>query len=619
MEHESFEDPQVASVMNTHFINIKVDREERPDVDQVYMNAVQLMTGSGGWPLNVVALPDGRPVWGGTYFPKGNWLEALEQIARLYEKQPEKLEEYAEKLTRGIRSMNLLPDPDEESVISKELIKEAVQQWSTRFDNQKGGTRSAPKFMLPNNYHFLLRYAHQTKDEQLMEFVDHTLTKISYGGVYDHVGGGFSRYSTDVKWHVPHFEKMLYDNAQLVSLYADAYQLTKNPWYKTVVYETLEFVDKELTGPNGEFYSSLDADSKTPQGELEEGAYYVWTKEELQNILKQEYELFAEVYNVNSYGHWEDGHYVLIRKNSYEDISEKYTIAEKELILKIENWKNLLKKERAKRDKPRLDDKTLTSWNALMCKGYSDAYRVFGEASFLQKALKNADFLKKQQLKEDFSLYHSYKQNKSTINGYLEDYAFVIEVFIALYQNTFDAKWLTLAEKLLSYTLHHFKNESNPLLYFTSDQDPKLVSKTIEYNDNVIPASNSVMAKNLYLLSHYFAKSEFYEASKKMAEAIVPSIKNYPSGFSNWLDLLLTFTYPFYEIVIAGKELEQKIKKLNTHYIPNKLVAGASINSENQVLLKNRFNDEETFIYICENNVCKIPVKSIEKALLLIN
>ena len=429
--------------------------------------------------------------------------------------------------------------------------------------------------------------------------------------------GGFSRYSTDNKWHVPHFEKMLYDNAQLVSLYSDAFLLTKDPWFKDVVYETLEFVSRKLTNPEGAFYSSLDADSKNITGELEEGAFYVWKKEELKKLLNEEYTLFAEYYNINSYGFWEKDNYVLIKKESDQKFTEKHKIDPKKLHQKIKRWKSILHREREKRSNPRLDDKTLTSWNALMLKGYLDAYRVFGEQKFLDAALKNAIFIKSKQLNKDYSLFHNYKNGKSTINGYLEDYAIVIEAFITLYQNTFDPEWLEISKQLTEYTLAHFFNTDKNIFYFTSDQDLELITRTIEYSDNVIPASNSIMAKNLFLLSYYFDKSSYKEISEKMLHNIQPQINSYASGYSNWLDLMLNFSFDYYELAITGEDANIKLKEINETYIPNKLVAG-DIKESESALLKNRFVEDKTLLYLCINNACKYPVENTNEVIQLL-
>ena len=611
MEHESFEDSLVAQTMNSKFVNIKVDREERPDVDQVYMNAVQLMTGSGGWPMNVIALPDGRPVWGGTYFKKEQWLDALEQISSIYEKDPQKLYDYADKLEQGIKALDVITVNTNEATFEREFIEDAVEKWSKMFDHREGGLKRSPKFMMPNNYHFLLRYAYQNEDEKLQEFVNLTLTQMAYGGVYDQLGGGFSRYATDINWHVPHFEKMLYDNGQLVSLYADAYLITKNELYKSVIEESLDFVQREMTTENGAFYSSLDADSDTPSGELEEGTYYVWQKEELETNLKADYKLFADYYNINNYGFWEKENYVLIRKDDDASIIKKYDITTEILAEKKANWKQILLEIRNKRAKPRLDDKSLTSWNALMLKGYLDAYRVLGTSDYLNSAITNANFILQNQLREDGGLNHNYKDNKSTINGYLEDYATTIDAFINLYENTLDESWLETSRDLTNYALDHFLDEKSKMFYFTSDEDVDLVSRSIEYRDNVIPASNSIMAKNLFKLAHYYHNEYYAKTATQMLNNIKPEISEYGSGYSNWLDLMLNYTHPYYEIAISGKRANSKLTELNTHFIPNKIIAGSTTQSE-LPLLKNRFVEDNTLIYVCVNSACKLPVREIK-------
>ena len=617
MEHESFEDSLVAQTMNSNYISIKVDREERPDIDQVYMNAVQLMTGRGGWPMNVIALPDGRPVWGGTYFKKDQWIDALNQISKVYKESPEKLYEYADKLEEGIKSIDIVSLNKDEAIFEIDFIDKTVKKWSRQFDNREGGMNRSPKFMMPNNYHFLLRYAYQNDDEKLQDFVNLTLTKMAYGGVFDQIGGGFSRYSTDIVWHVPHFEKMLYDNAQLVSLYADAYLITKNELYKDVIEETLEFTKRELTAPNGVFYSSLDADSYTEEGKLEEGAFYVWEKETLKTLINTDYEIFSDYYNINNYGLWENGNYVLIRKDADDGILKKHSLTLKELKEKKEQWKSILFAEREKRDKPRLDDKTLTSWNALMLKGYVDAYRVLGDKSYLDSAIKNANFIINTQLRGDGGLYHNYKNGKSTINGYLEDYATTIEAFITLYENTLEQKWLRSSKDLANYTLDHFFDDQSKMFYFTSNEDASLVTRNIEYRDNVIPASNSIMAKNLFKLSHYFDNEAYFKTATTMLNNIYPEIESYSSSYSNWLDLMLNYTNDYYEIAIVGDEVLEKIKNLNNTYIPNKLIVGSQ-NESDLPLLKNRYIPNKTLIYVCVNKACKFPVTQVDEAIKLI-
>ncbi len=618
MEHESFEDSTVAAIMNKDYINIKIDKEERPDVDQVYMSAVQLMTKSGGWPLNVVALPDGRPVWGGTYFPKDDWMAALGQIQKIYKDDPSKLEEYAGQLSKGMELVGLVKPNENDIHFVSEALEKGVDLWSQKFDYDKGGLTGAPKFMMPTNYHFLLRYAHQTEDKDLMKYVIHTLDQISYGGVYDHVGGGFSRYSVDEKWHVPHFEKMLYDNGQLVSLYSDAYLVTKNPWYKQLIEETLGFVERELLNDDGAFYSTLDADSLNSEGQLEEGAFYAWQEDELKDLLSEDYPLFQDYYNINPYGLWEKEHYVLIRKDSDQDFIKKHQLTMDAFLIKQKQWKQLLQDTRSKRSRPRLDDKTLTSWNGLMLKGYVDAYRVFGTDHFLEIALKNARFIVDKQLSNEGQLWHTYKDGKSTINGYLEDYAIVIDAFLSLYQNTGNEKWLVYSEKMAVYVQDHFYDEKSQLYFFTSNKDTALVTRNIEYSDNVIPASNSILAKDFFILSHLLSDRSYYERAEKMLHNIQPNFEEYPSGYSNWMDLQLSFVKPYYECVVTGNDAKSKVKDLQKIYIPNKLIAQTTKLSENP-LFKGRFNDEKTHIFICENNACKFPVTEVTEALKLMN
>jgi len=614
MEHECFEDEEVAAIMNQNFINIKVDREERPDIDQVYMNAVQLITGKGGWPLNCITLPDGRPIWGGTYFPKKNWINALTQLAELYAETPEKAIDYAEKLTEGVKNSDLIPFNNTTEGFSTEDLKSAVAEWKQTMDFDLGGRRGAPKFPMPNNYQFLLRYAIQSEDNEILNYVNTSLTNMALGGIYDQIGGGFARYSVDKKWHVPHFEKMLYDNGQLVSLYAEAYQATKNELYKNTVYQTLQFIEREQTSSEGAFYSSLDADSNNKEGKLEEGAFYVWTKEELKSILKNDFELFSDYYNVNNYGFWEHDNYVLIRKDNIAAILNNHAISISELEAKVTFWQKVLLKERNKKDKPRLDDKSLTSWNALMLKGYINAYTAFNEQHFLDVAIKNATFIYSKQLQASGNLNHNYKNGKSTINGYLEDYATVIDAYIALYEATFNETWLNTAKQLTDYTFDHFYDTERAMFYFTSNEDPNLITRKMEIEDNVIPASNSIMARNLFKLSHYYSNSYYLKVSKQMLANVKDRTQKYGSGFSNWLQLMADFSGDYYEIAISGENAFEKLHELNENYIPNKLIAG-SIKNSKLPLMEGRYNESETYIYICVDGACKLPESDTEKAL----
>lgn len=608
MEHQSFEDEKVAQIMNDLFVCIKVDREERPDIDQVYMAAVQIMTGQGGWPLNCFTLPDGRPLYGGTYFPKEKWISALINLADLWKNEPEKCLQYAHELTQGVQQIErVIPDFTDTEIL-QQLPDRAWQGWSERIDTTEGGPNRAPKFPLPNNYLFLLRYYHLSKNESAFRHVSLTLDKIAMGGINDHVGGGFARYSTDMLWKVPHFEKMMYDNGQLVSLYSEAYDLTKNEFYLDTVRETLQWVSREMTSPEGAFYSALDADS-----EGEEGKFYVWKKEELQTVLREEFGLFADVYSVNSIGFWEHDNYVLMMRESHAGLASKHGISVQELKERMSKAKMLLLSERSKRVRPGLDDKILTSWNAIMLRGYVDAWKVTEDPEYLLAAKKNANFISEKQIKPDGTLWHSYKNGRSTINGFLEDYAFVIDAFIALYQTDFDETCLSRARTLCTVALEKFHDSGSPLLYFTSSDDPKLITRKHEISDNVIPASNSVMARNLFYLGKYFGNEEWLQRSAEMLKCVEQEMMDYGPGYSNWLILALHRVYPSREVAIVGKAVDKTATGLRKHYLPNAIFAGSTGQSVVPIL-RDRLTEGKTLIYVCENNTCGLPVEDVEQA-----
>ncbi len=613
MEHESFEDIEVAQIMNSNFISIKIDREERPDIDAVYMKAIQIMTGSGGWPLNIVALPDGRPVWGGTYFKKNEWINSLEQLQEFYLSNPEKMIEYAEKMQEGLQSINIVVNKNQKENLSQELLLPLLEKWKKSFDLEFGGMARAPKFMMPNNYQFLMRYGYQNNDQQLLDFVDLTLTKMAFGGLFDTVDGGFSRYSVDIKWHVPHFEKMLYDNGQLVSLYADAYKLSQNPLYKEVIEKTLAFVSRELTNKEGGFYCAFDADSLNAENHLEEGAFYVWTKAELQAILKEDFALFSIVFNCNAFGFWENDNYVLIQNKTLEQIANEQNIAVSDLNSKKKNWEKLLFIAREKRNKPRLDDKSLTSWNAIMLKGFVDAYKALNEQNYLDIALLNAQFLIKNQWTKEGNLWHSYKNGRSTINGFLEDYALVIDAFITLYEVTFDEQWLQNAKQLCDYCFEHFFDDKNHFFAFTSNLDNPLITTHFETEDNVIPASNSVMATNLQRLGVYFNNSYYEKICQQMLTQILPNI-DYPSAFSNWMNVFLNDAPNQKELAICSDKALHFASKINHFYFPNILLSGTDKQST-LPFLENRFSANKTLFYVCQNKTCNIPKEDFEEVI----
>ena len=616
MERESFQDSTVAKLMNDKFISIKVDREERPDIDQVYMNAIQLITGSGGWPLNVITLPDGRPIWGGTYFSKGQWISALKQISEIYETEPEKFISYAKRVQEGINTLNdvvMQTDSFENIDIdkySKLLLK--------NIDEEFGGFNGAPKFMMPNNLNFLLRYSVQEKQEKSKDKILSTLDKMAYGGIFDHVEGGFSRYSVDERWHIPHFEKMLYDNGQLMSLYSVGYKISDKDLYKDVVYKIHEYIDSEMKDISGGYYSSLDADSKLDDGTYAEGEYYSWEKEELERIIGENFDLFSEYYNVNDNGFWEEENkYVLIRSISDIEFINKNKL-DSATFQKIKSeWIYKLKLAKIDKKKPSLDYKIITSWNGLMISGYVDAYKSFNDEIFKNEAINAGEFIFKNLIKKDGGLHHNFVNGKSKINGYLEDYATVIQASLDLYEVTLNQKWIERALNLSEYVLSNFSGVDSELFYFTSSQDEDLISRSVEFRDNVIPSSNSIMAKNLFRLYHYFDKQEYYEKAQNMSLSVTAEFETYPSGYTNWFDLIYNFKSNYYEIAVVGENSIKQVEEINKKYIPNKLIIGSK--SENNLpLLKNRYVEGKTLIYVCVNKACKMPTEDLDEALSLI-
>ncbi|MFA5556981.1 MAG: thioredoxin domain-containing protein [Flavobacteriaceae bacterium] len=613
MEHESFEDSEVAELMNRYFVSIKVDREERPDVDSVYMKAVQLMTKQGGWPLNVVALPDGRPVWGGTYFRKEQWLSTLEQLAQMWQEEPQKMLDYAQNLETALESLTqIIEQPLQENI--QEVLDNFIEKWSKSFDLEMGGYARAPKFMMPTNYRFLMRYAYQNNHKPLLDYVNLTLTKMAYGGIFDVIDGGFSRYSVDMKWHIPHFEKMLYDNGQLVSLYSDAYKLTKNPIYGEIVKKTLNFVEREWLTDEGGFYAAFDAESLNENGKKEEGAFYVWKKEELQIIFKEDFELFSALFSIDDFGYWEHQNYVLIQQKPLEITANDFGISASKLRGKKESFEKTLFEIRKKRPKPALDDKIITSWNAIMNRGYTDAYKAFGEVKYLEIAQKNIEFIKTKLWSEDGNLYRTYKNKIAKINGFLEDYAFVVDALIGLYEVTANENYLLEAKQLTDYTLDNFYDSDKGLFRFKSVEDASLVSENYETEDNVIDSSNSVMARNLYTLSVYFGLVHYEDICRKMLRIVISNI-DYPSAFSNWLNVWMNFDTQQKELAICGKNALENLNVINQNYFPN-LIVSASEKPSNLPFLKGRYAENILHFFVCQNKVCDLPLQSIDKVLL---
>ncbi|HVZ96570.1 MAG TPA: thioredoxin domain-containing protein [Chitinophagaceae bacterium] len=609
MEHESFEDDEVARIMNEHFICVKVDREERPDVDQIYMNAAYLINGNGGWPLNALALPDGRPFFAGTYFPKTRWIQVLTYFADWYQQERNKLEQQAANVARGINEIELVPKNKADISFSQSDLDASFSGIIKRVDRERGGMSGSIKFPMPSVWEFLLHYHYFTGNEPSLNAVNITLQWMASGGIYDQVGGGFSRYSTDPKWHIPHFEKMLYDNAQLISLYSHAFQVTRNPLYRNVVFETTGFIKRELLSPEGLFYSSLDADS-----EGEEGKYYVWTFAEINNLLKEDASLFCEYYHITSGGNWEHGKNIPeCSMTAAGSIAKKYQLSEEVLAEKIKKLKQILLTERHKRIRPRTDDKVLTAWNMLMITGLLDAYKAFGAREYFDMARQCIDFYLNHILTENNAVYRNYKNNNAGIHGFLDDYAFFISALINFYQVSFNEKYLMKAKDLTDYVLGHFYDEGSGMFFYTDDKYSNLIARKMEVADNVIVSSNSEMAKNLFILSMYFDNTGYEEISLQMIKNVLEDIRKTPSYYSNWAMTMAQYVKRPYEIAIVGNEWKQKLSAMQQHYLPDAIFAGGS--SEGKLpLLENKLADKRTLIYVCQNKTCKNPVEKAEDA-----
>lgn len=610
MEEESFEDEEVAKIMNENFINIKVDREERPDVDQVYQDFQRLTEGNTGWPLNVIALPNGKPFYGGTYHTKDQWIRVLTKMNELYEKDPEKATEYTDMVADGIAEINLIEPASGFESLTKDALKSGVEKWKLNWDSEWGGDKVAEKFMVPSNLDFLLDYAELTEDVTARAHVENTLDKILFGGVYDHIGGGFFRYSTDTKWKVPHFEKMLYDNAQAIGLYAKAFKIFKKPEYRDAVMETIGFLEQEMKNAEGGYYSALDS-----QSEGEEGKFYIWKEEELKSVLKDDLELFASYYNIAPEAVWEEGNYVLHKSVDDKAFLEKHSISMSELESTKQRWRKKLLTAREKRVRPRSDDKILTSWNALLIQGLVTSYETFGQKGHLEKAEAIFEFLKKNSYAEG-ELIHSYKKGGKHNEGFLEDYAFLIDASLRLFEATMKTKYFDYAKGLLKTAELYFADSDSGMYKF--NRDDELIVKIIKTHDGVMPSPNAVMAHNMFKLGHMTYNLNLVDKTKTMLSTMLPFLEKSPGNYTKWFALFSNIIYPYFEIAVVGKDARLMLANLNRRHLPNSILLGSELKS-NLPLFRERFVENETYIYVCQNSTCKLPVTSIKEALDVLN
>ena len=613
MERESFENENIAAIMNRHFVCIKVDREERPDVDQVYMEALHAMGLQGGWPLNVFLLPNQKPFYGGTYFPPEGWTNLLQQINQAFHEQYEELaksaEGFGDSLSQSeIKRFGLRPTASDYT--SLELTNQ-LDKLAELFDTEKGGMNRAPKFPMPVIYSYLFRVYHATGDERALQQATLTLDQMAFGGLYDQIGGGFTRYSTDSDWFVPHFEKMLYDNGQLLSLYSEGYQVTKKVLYKEIVYQTVDWLEREMLNDAGGFYSALDADS-----EGEEGKFYLWNTAEVKALLGNKADLIIDYYNLTQQGNWEPGKNIPFRSGEDEAFAASNDMSLEALRHEVTAANEKLLTARASRVRPGLDDKILSGWNGLLCKGLVQAYAVFNEPRFLDLAIRNMEFLLNK-MAEGYSLYRTYKAGKASITAYLEDYAAVIDALIELYQVTFDETWLKQAEGLTDYTLTNFFDDKEQFFYYTDATGEKLISRKKELFDNVIPSSNSIMASNLYRLGLMLGKQEYTKLATSMLDHMKDIIKAAPRDLANWGKIYTQMVKPTAEIAIVAEDLNAARNALDQHYLPNKVVVGKNPNEASELpLLESRemLNNQPTF-YLCYNQACQLPVNSVSEVL----
>jgi len=630
MEHESFEDKEVADLMNEVFISIKVDREERPDIDHVYMTTCQTLTGSGGWPLSIIMTPDKKPFFAGTYFPKESrygrigFIDLINNIQSAWKEKRNEIEESAGQITDYLKQTYSNTTQTE---LSEEIIKRAYEHFKNNFDKVYGGFGNAPKFPSPHNLMFLLRYWKSYKEPEALEMVVKTLTELKMGGIYDHIGFGFHRYSTDRKWLVPHFEKMLYDQAMLIIAFTETYQATGNDGFKRTAEEIIEYVLRDMTSPDGGFYSAEDADS-----EGEEGKFYIWTKEELIKILgDNDYRLYSEIYNVKDEGNYNDesskqltGKNILHLTEPIEVTAGRLNIESTEILDKLAEIRIKLFEKRRERIHPLKDDKILADWNGLIIAALSKAGRTFNNNKYIEAAEKSYIFIKKNMFDNNGYLFHRYRNGESKIKATLNDYAFLIWGLIELYQSTFENEYIKTATDLADITIKYFWDTKNNGFYFTNDTDEELIVKTKEYYDSAIPSGNSVMLQNLVMLSRISSEIKYEEYAHKLINSYSESVVNAPHGFSFFLNSFMYLTGENFEIIIAGDKNDYEplnaLEILNKKFIPNKVVV-IHDTSQNPIFdyLKNYdFKNGRTAIYVCKNYNCSLPSFNINDALKVI-
>ena len=614
MERESFEDPAVAELMNEYFVSIKVDREERPDVDAIYMEACQLLTGGGGWPLNCFLTPDGKPFYAGTYFPpqpaynRPSWLDVLKYMADVWETRRETVLEQAERLTGHI-SKDTPPvvspaNQDESST----LMKDIYERLRSQFDFAHGGFGGAPKFPSTMAVQWLMEYSWYFRQPEALQHAFFSLEKMISGGIYDQIGGGFARYATDREWNIPHFEKMLYDNALLTGVLADACKIASaqdpagrfTALFSDTIRETLEWVSREMTSPEGAFYTAQDADS-----EGVEGKFYVWTKDEIREVLGTDSEEFCQHYNVSEEGNWEETN-ILYRSTESADLEASPFIHRK-----LYNQRMKLLSERSKRIRPLLDTKVLLDWNALMCSAYAKAYMALGDENYKAAAVRNMEYLVGQMC-ENGRPVHA-RTGGGPIPAFLDDYAFLIAALLDLLVITSDAKYLELAEHYTGYVLEAFYDPHQHNMYSTRRDQTDIIVRKKDFYDNATPSGNSTMIHNLQRLNLIVNRPEWSDIPGRMLNAMRASVAQFPLSFSGWAQALLHHTQPPVQIAVVGGDADNKAAAIRKKFIPNSVVMASDGHESVIPLFSGKPRQKESLIYLCENFACRTPVVSLDE------
>ncbi len=635
MERESFENPDIAAFMNEHFVNIKVDREERPDVDAIYMEACQILTGSGGWPLNCFLTPEGKPFYAGTYFPprpaynRPSWLQLLQHMANAWETKRETVYEQAERLVKYLeRNDNLFVEPLPSELTTQPLPAQSALEnmyyaMREHFDRAEGGFGGAPKFPSSMALHFLLYYYRLSGNAEALEHALFSLDKMIGGGIYDQLGGGFARYATDRTWLVPHFEKMLYDNALLVSVLADACRLLQEAGdaraqqrrkrYEAVIEETLEFVRREMTHPEGAFFAALDADS-----EGVEGKFYVWKKSEIETLLGSDAEAFCALYGVSEEGNWE-GVNILWRAVELEAYAQLHDLEVEALRQQARHWRQRLLKYRSQRIRPALDDKVLLSWNALMASAYAQASTALERAEYREAAVRNVDFLLQHLVDANGRLLHSWKDGKAQHAAVLEDYAFLIAALLDVWHITFEQRYLEHAQRLTEAVYTYFYDEQTDLFFYTAADQTDVILRKKDLYDNATPSGNSTMMHNLQRLSLLLDRNDWREHVSRVLEKMRPTLERYPLSFERWVLAFLFQVRPRPEVAVVGPGALQAAQELQRYFTWNAVVAAAEHPNPNSPLLRGKASEGRTLLYyICQNYACQRPVRTLQEALTLL-